>query len=345
MKSRNETRRESSAPYCVSDLLQEQAALRPDDTAIICGDDRLTYQDLVWRSRELAGCLEHFGVGTDDCIGLFVDPSMDLMIGAWGILFAGGAYLPLSPEYPEERLRYMIEDSGTKVIVVQKDLVDRLARLAPEGTTIVTPESTVGYRPATARPAPNDLAYVIYTSGSTGRPKGVMIEHRSIVSQLRWLSTTYGLSDGKTVLQKTPMSFDAAQWEILAPGFGAMVVMGGAGIYRDAEQLIDTIRAHGVTTLQCVPTLLRALLDTDELQTCTSLQQIFSGGEMLAKPLARTCLDTLPWCALINLYGPTECTINTSAFVVNRSALGESPIAISIGAPINPGLAGIVSRL
>jgi amino acid adenylation domain-containing protein len=335
MKPLNKAKRKPSARTCLPDLLHEEARLRPDDTAIVYGGDRLTYRELVRRSSELSGCLEHLGVAADDCVGLFVEPSTDLMIGAWGILFAGGAYLPLSPEYPEERLRYMIEDSATKVIVAQTELANRLATLTPEGTTIVTLEDAEGFSPATTGPAPNNLAYVIYTSGSTGKPKGVMIEHRSIVSQMGWLAAAYGLNHEKTVLQKTPMSFDAAQWEILGPACGAVVVIGSPGIYRDAKRLIDTIRAHDVTTLQCVPTLLQALLDTDELHTCKSLTQIFAGGEVLSKPLAQNCLDTLPWCDLVNLYGPTECTINSSAFTVDRATVGEGPNAISIGAPVH----------
>jgi amino acid adenylation domain-containing protein len=326
--------KEPSARTCLPDLLREQARLRPDDTAVVYGGDRLTYRELLRRGAELSGRLESLGVAADDCVGLFVEPSLELMIDAWAILLAGGAYLPLSPEYPEERLRYMIEDSGAKVIVAQTRLADRLAALAPQGTSVVTLDDAEGCQPSGARPDPQDLAYVIYTSGSTGKPKGVMIEHRSVVSQLRWLAAEYGLDHDKRVIQKTPMSFDAAQWEILAPACGATVVMGGPGIYRDTERLIDTIRTHEVTTLQCVPTLLQALLDSGELHTCKSLAQIFTGGEVLSKPLARACLDTLPWCDLVNLYGPTECTINSSAFAVDRSALGEGPNSISIGAPV-----------
>ncbi|WTL23158.1 amino acid adenylation domain-containing protein [Streptomyces sp. NBC_01498] len=317
---------------CLPDLLDAQALARPDDTAVVSDGDRLTYRELVRRSSELSGLLEQLGVAADDRVGLFVEPSTDLMIGVWGILFAGGAYVPLSPEYPEERLRYMIEDSGTKVIVAQSTLTDRLAALAPEGTRIVVLEDAKGFDRATTGPAPDNLAYVIYTSGSTGRPKGVMIEHRSVVSQLRWLAAVHGLDREKTVLQKTPMSFDAAQWELLAPACGATTVMGAPGIYRDPERLIDTIDAHGVTTLQCVPTLLQALLDGG-LSACASLTQVFTGGEALSKPLAGLFLDALPWCDLINLYGPTECTINSSAFAVGRAALHDGTSSISIGTP------------
>ncbi|MFD7059970.1 amino acid adenylation domain-containing protein [Streptomyces sp. NPDC059906] len=331
----NSIGRGSAEEAGLPELLRTEAERRPEDTAVVCGDDQLTYRQLWDGAARLAGCLRGLGVGADDRVGLFVEPSPDLLTGTWGILLAGGAYLPLSPEYPEERLRYMVEDSGTRVVVTQAALVDRLGALVPEGTTVVPLEETARFAAAVARPAPEHLAYVIYTSGSTGRPKGVMIEHGSVAGQLRWFASAFGLGPDRTVLQKTPMSFDAAQWEILAVAFGARVVMGGPGIHRDPEWLIRTIKAHGVTTLQCVPTLLQALLDTGDLSGCTSLTQIFTGGEALSRSLALECLDALPGRALVNLYGPTECTINSSAFAVDRDTVAVGPNSVSIGAPVD----------
>ncbi|HEU5472606.1 MAG TPA: amino acid adenylation domain-containing protein [Actinophytocola sp.] len=318
------------------DLFRAQVLAEPEHTAVVCGVERLSYAELARHASGLAAHLHGLGVAVDDRVGVFVEPSIDLMVATWGILLAGGAYLPLSPEYPEDRLRYMIEDSRTKVIVAQDALADRLAELAPAGTTIVA-LSDAG--PAAAAPAidlrPEHLAYVIYTSGSTGKPKGVMIEHRGIVNQMRWLADAYQLDRNRIVLQKTPMSFDAAQWEILAPTCGATVVMGSPGAYRDPERLVDIIATHGVTTLQCVPTLLQALLDTEEFGECKSLTQVFCGGEALTKTLALQFFDVLPDCELINLYGPTECTINSSAHTVDPGALLEGPKTISIGAPVH----------
>lgn len=137
------------------ELLLRTAAERPDDTAVISGDEHVTFAGLVGRSRGLAGHLRDLGVTADQCVGLFIEPSSDLMIGVWGILFAGGAYLPLAPEYPEERLRYMIEHSGAKVIVAQGHLVERLAALAPADTVIVRVEDARKGAPArTSTPSP-----------------------------------------------------------------------------------------------------------------------------------------------------------------------------------------------
>ncbi|MEV5480131.1 amino acid adenylation domain-containing protein [Streptomyces sioyaensis] len=321
---------------CLPDLLRGQAAARPDATAVTSGTDSLTYRELEAAAARLAGRLNALGAARDHCVGLYTEPSLDLMTGAWGILFAGAAYLPLSPEYPEERLRYMIEDSGTRVIVTQDHLAARLQALAPRGTRIIPLTDTAQCPPAgPPAPAPGDLAYVIYTSGSTGRPKGVLIEHRSILSQMQWMQMCGHLSPRTTVLQKTPMSFDAAQWEILAPAVGARVVMAAPGSYRDPEALIDAVIRHEVTTLQCVPTLLQALLDTERLTSCTVLRRVFSGGEALSRQLARTFLDEVPWASLVNLYGPTECTINATAHLVDPEALPEGPGSVSIGVPVD----------
>ncbi|UQA98154.1 amino acid adenylation domain-containing protein [Streptomyces halobius] len=322
---------------CLPDLLEQQVAARPDAVAVVCGDRCLMYRELAEWARGLAGCLGQLGVDHEQCVGVFVEPSLTLMIGVWGTLFAGGAYLPLSPEYPEDRLRYMIDDSRTRVIVTQDHLAARLAELAPTGTRIVTPadvrSGTTRAPAATVRP--DSLAYVIYTSGSTGRPKGVMIEHRSIASQMRWMHAYGHLGQDTTVLQKTPMSFDAAQWEILAPAVGGRVAMGTRGIYRDPRGLVAAIGKHEVTTLQCVPTLLQALLDTGELGRCTSLRRVFSGGEVLSWRLARALADELPWASLVNLYGPTESTINATACLVDPDAAGDGAGSVSIGVPVS----------
>ncbi|MFG2671627.1 amino acid adenylation domain-containing protein [Streptomyces sp. NPDC048445] len=315
-------------------LLHRQAHMRPDAVAVVCGELQLTFRELDDASGRLGAYLRRAGLVADDCVGLYTEPSMDLMVGAWGILRAGAAYLPLSPDYPDDRLRYMIEDSRTRVIITQAHLKDRLAELVPHGTRILVVEEARDRADAVPdTPRPESLAYVIYTSGSTGKPKGVMIEHHSIMSQMRWMQDCGHLGATVTVLQKTPMSFDAAQWEILAPAAGARVVMGEPGIHRDPDALIAAVKKHGVTTLQGVPTLLQALLDTEELGTCVTLKRVFSGGEALSQLLARALLGELPEASLINLYGPTECTINATACLVDPEMLHDSGGAVPIGVP------------
>lgn len=332
-----------TAGKCLTELLSEQALARPNDTAVTHGDDTLTYRELVDSSTDIALYLRHLGVTADTRVGVFVEQSLELMAGIWGILYSCGAYLPLSPDYPDERLRYLIEDSRIPVVFTQEELRDRVSELSHPGVKIITLQDVEEFcksflddqeREPLPTPLPESTAYVIYTSGSTGKPKGVMIEHRSITHQMNWLAAACGLGHDKVVLQKTPVSFDAAQWELLAPVCGSRAVISAPGTYRDPARLIETITEHGVTTLQCVPTLLKALLDSDEMHRCTSLVQIFSGGEALSRALALQCTQILPHCKLVNLYGPTECTINTSAFTVDRAALDDGPQSMPIGTPV-----------
>ncbi|MER7950910.1 amino acid adenylation domain-containing protein [Streptomyces sp. NPDC096079] len=314
-------------------LLRACADTHPHTPAVVFGDESLTFRELYDTAAALGARLRELGVRPDDRVGVFVEPSLGLMTGVWGVVLSGGAYVPLSPEYPEERLRYMIEDSGSRVVVTQDRFRDRVTALAPPGTTVVVPGEGEPAGTGPGAPAGHHLAYVIYTSGSTGKPKGVMVEHRSIVSQMRWMAAEHRLGPGAVVVQKTPMSFDAAQWEILAPAVGARVAVGPPGVYRDPEGLIDTVRAHGATMLQGVPTLLQALVDTERLGTCASLQRVYSGGEILSRNLAVQLLAELPAAELVNLYGPTECTINASSHTVDRATVAEGPAAIPIGRP------------
>ncbi|MGK5169387.1 amino acid adenylation domain-containing protein [Geodermatophilus sp. CPCC 205761] len=325
---------------CLSDLLQGRALVHPDRTAVHDGGRRLTFAQLTAGSAELGASVWRLGVRPDDPVGVFLEPSLDLATAVWGVVYSGGAYLPLSPEYPDERIRHMVTDARARVVLTDRQLAPRLGGLVPDGTVIVALEDLQAARPPApsgfrAPVGPRNLAYVIYTSGSTGTPKGIMIEHRSIVSQLGWLARVHGLDGRRTVLQKTPLSFDAAQWEILAPACGATVAMAGPGVYRDPDRLLDLIAEHGVTTLQGVPTLLQALVDTDRLGACSSLRQVFSGGEALTRRLAVELLDALPGAELVNLYGPSECTINSSSHVVDRDAVGAGPDVVSIGRPVD----------
>ncbi|MFC4120066.1 amino acid adenylation domain-containing protein [Nonomuraea zeae] len=318
------------------DLLLQQAESRPDAVAVTGAGGTLTYRELVAAAGRLAARLQDLSVGADDCVGLYAESSADLVTGVWGILMAGAAYLPLSPEYPEDRVRFMIEDSRATVVVTQGHLAGDLALLAPPETRIVE-VAAAGSDRRPDRPAwrPGSLAYVIYTSGSTGRPKGVLIEHHSIASQMRWMHTCGHVGPHTTVLQKTPASFDAAQWEILAPAFGGRIVTAPPGAHRDPQALIDTMTAHEVTTLQCVPTLLEALVETGGLARCTALTRVFSGGEALSRRLARAFFAALPGASLINLYGPTECTINATAHVVEPWSVGDGGGTLPIGVPVD----------
>ncbi|MFD5497423.1 AMP-binding protein [Streptomyces sp. NPDC127091] len=224
-------------------LPHHQVRSRPDDIEVTAAGGDLTFHELKAGADRLGSHLAALGPAPDTCVGLYDEPSADLVTGVWGILTAGAAYQPLSPDYPEARLRYMVENAGVRIVVTQPHPADRLESLVPRGTIVVTaadaPETGNPLRPD--GPQAHHLAYVIHTSGSTGKPKGVMIEQRSIVSQPRRLADCGHLGPDVSILQKTPMSFDAAQWEILACAVGARVVMGAPGLFRNPEGILKPL--------------------------------------------------------------------------------------------------------
>lgn len=332
--------RTASERISLVDMLMLQVRCRSEEIAVCDDTSALRYSDLAEYAARLATRLKHAGVGPGSRVGLFAESSAEMMAGLWGILFSGGAYLPLGTDYPVDRLTYMIRDAGIDVIVTQGKLHDRLAEMILPGVTVITLDAldaVPGGEDSDCLCGPamleDDLAYMIYTSGTTGAPKGVGISHAAILNQLTWLQTEQKLRVGEVILQKTPVSFDAAQWELLAVCCGVRVVMGRPGVYRDPEALIEQVQQHGVTMLQGVPTLLQALVDQPAFENCTALTSLFSGGEALTRKLAARIFEARPNCRLVNLYGPTECTINATAHTVDHTTLENGPEMISIGQP------------
>lgn len=328
------THLQNDKPQTLFDLIQQQIYTRPDDIAVTSNQGDWSYKMLDTKAASIASLLHRLGAKNDEYIGLFVDPSPDLVFGVWGCIYAGCGYLPLSPEYPEKRISYMLKDSNTRLILTQAHLKEKVTTLVSSDTVVIVIDDIDNNALYRAPLSHDNLAYMIYTSGSTGDPKGVIIKHHSIVNQLQWLKNEFSFDKTTRIIQKTPFSFDAAQWEILANAVGICVVTSEVGMYRDPLALIDLIIEKQVTVLQCVPTLLQALLDSPCIQLCNSLSQVFSGGETLTKQLAVQFFETLPEKALINLYGPTECTINSSSHNVTVNTLAQECEAITIGKPV-----------
>ncbi|WP_267435803.1 amino acid adenylation domain-containing protein [Erwinia psidii] len=311
---------------------------RPAHIAVKDQNTSLSYQHFLQSIARSADSLHALIEEDVQFIGLYCDPCVEMICGAWSILAAGRAYLPLAPDYPADRLRYMIEDSGVTIVLTQPALKAQLMAIVGEKVTIITQDDLEKVSVATtdavlSRPQER-LAYMIYTSGSTGNPKGVMVSWRNISHQIAWLKEQFGFDQNDRILQKTPISFDAAQWEILAPAFGCEVVVGPKNCYRDPDALINTLQQQNITVLQCVPTLLHALVEHPLFPDCQALKKVFSGGEILTRRLAAEFFQHLPHARLTNLYGPTECTINTSSFTLEAESVASYPDAIAIGKPV-----------
>lgn len=324
-------------------MFSEQVSQNPNKIAVTDCNGSLSYLDFYLAVMNTGKYLADIQVSNENCIGLYCEASIDMVCGAWGILASGNAYLPLAPEYPSERIRYMIQDSKVRVIYTQEHLKAQLEAVVPEYVTVVSgadiplpfSDGTVSlFNTVCSNITPENLAYVIYTSGSTGKPKGVMIQHHNIAQQMVFLKQCFSFGEHTRILQKTPMSFDAAQWEILAPVFGGHLFVGPSGCYRDPDVMVEALLKYDISVLQCVPTLLQALVDHPLFVDCKELKQVFSGGETLTRQLSKEFYGVRPESELINLYGPTECTINSSYFRVCSEELDNYPSAISIGKPV-----------
>ncbi|VVN21638.1 Linear gramicidin synthase subunit D [Pseudomonas fluorescens] len=302
--------RSAQAP-CVHQRIAAQAERTPEAIALIVGEQRLTYAQLDARANQLAHKLVDAGVGPDRLVGIAVERSVEMIVGLLAILKAGGAYVPLDPAYPEDRLAYMIEDSGLTLLLTQSHLQAQLPIPVGLDTLLLDqpPAWLAGY-PQTCPALTLDgehLAYVIYTSGSTGKPKGVMVRHAGLSNFVDSMIDQPGLNATDRMLSLTTFSFDIFGLEIYAPLLaGASVVLTGKDEHQDPHAVLELIERHDVTVLQATPSTWRMLLDSEQAATLAG-RTFLCGGEALPQALARRLLALSP--KVWNLYGPTETTI------------------------------------
>jgi amino acid adenylation domain-containing protein len=329
---------ETAAPYpshlCLHSLFERQAALTPAAVALTSEAGSLTYGELDGRANRLARHLLSLGVGVETLVGVLMERSAELVVSLLAVLKAGGAYLPLDPSYPRERLALMLEDAGVGVLLTQGRLLDAAAGHA--GATFCVDEGWAevaglsGESPGAAA-GPDNLAYVIYTSGSTGRPKGVMIPHRGICNRLLWMQETYGLTPADAVLQKTPYGFDVSVWEFFWPLIaGARLVVARPGGHQESDYLAALVGRERVTVLHFVPSMLRQFLEDVGAGSCAGVRAVICSGEALSRELQARFEGRLA-AGLHNLYGPTEASVDVSAWACER---GSGRRGVPIGRPV-----------
>jgi amino acid adenylation domain-containing protein len=311
---------------CIHELFEAQVEQTPEALALIFESQSVTYADLNARADRLACHLRALGVGPDVLVALFLDRSLDMVVGMLGVLKAGGAYVPLDPSHPRGRLAHMIEDAQPLILLTQEalrlDLPTNHAQLM-----VIDGDAQFAAVPAAGRNAgPSDLAYVIYTSGSTGMPKGVEITHGGLVNMLEAMRKRPGLEPTDRMLAITTLTFDIAALEIFLPLLsGACVVIAPSRTTRDGVALIDLIKQAAVSVMQATPATLRMLLDAG--WSGSPDLKILCGGEAwtaeLARPLLARCRS------LWNMYGPTETTVWSAVAKVeaDREPLIGAPIA------------------
>ncbi|PCE30707.1 non-ribosomal peptide synthetase [Burkholderia ubonensis] len=309
------------------------AAALPDRLAVQDGRVRVTAAALERSVRALAARLAAAGVAAETPVVLHLPRGLALVTAMLAVLRAGGAYLPMPPELPAERRRYMLEDSRARIVLTRPDAADGLPKdlalecIDPDAPDGADADAAAGALPI---PGPKQAAYILYTSGSTGRPKGVVVTHGSLANHMAWMTRAFPLDADDAVLQKTAAGFDASVWEFFLPLMrGARLVMAPPGLERDVPALVETLARARITVLQLVPSLLRVLVDQPGFAACGGLRRVFCGGEALTPELARR-FAAVHRAALVNLYGPTETTIQICAERVDPA---DDPVPV--GRPID----------
>ncbi len=322
----NETKADYSYNKCIHQLIEEQAERTPDAVAVVFESQQLTYAELNSRANQLAHYLRSLGVETEVIVGLCVERSLDMIVALFGILKAGGAYLPLDPEYPQERLQFMLEDSQVPLLLTQSSLIDKLPN--HQAKTVFLAETWEEIKPMnrdnlTGKVTASNLANVIYTSGSTGKPKGVMVEHQGLCNLALAQIDTFAVSSQSRVLQFASFSFDACISEVLmALGAGATLYLANKDNLMPGLPLIKQLRDNKITHITLPPSAL-AVLPWDNL---SSLQTIIVAGEACSPELVKKWSQGRNF---FNGYGPTEGSV--CATIAKCTPVDEK---ITIGRPI-----------
>lgn len=327
----NATRRAYPQEHCLHRLVEAALERSPDAVALVYEDQHLTCGELNSRANRLARHLQTLGAGPEVVVAVCMQRSPALIWTLLAILKTGGAYLPLDPDYPEPRLRFLLADARAALLVTWEKR-QALAEAVP-AVCLQAEHAAIAHQAGANlenRVHPDGIAYVIYTSGSTGQPKGVMNSHCGICNRLLWMQETYQLKGSERVLHKTPLSFDVSVWECFWPLLaGAHLVIARPEGQRDGAYLVQLIARQQITTVHFVPSMLQVFLDEPDLARCASLRRVICSGEALPSELQERFQESLE-ASLYNLYGPTEAAIDVTWWACQRT---RRPVPI--GRPIS----------
>jgi amino acid adenylation domain-containing protein/non-ribosomal peptide synthase protein (TIGR01720 family) len=310
-------------------LFAERVAVRPHATALSYEGRQTSYAELATRARAWARRLAALGIADEALVGIYLERSPEAIIGMLATLEAGGGYLPLDPSYPKERLKFMIEDAGVRVLITERKLGKRLPATGVDVILIdELPSADTNGHPLPEVRNPDRLAYVMYTSGSTGLPKGVEVTHRGVVRLVS--SGLFALGEDDVELQLVSLSFDPSALEIWSCLLGGGKLVLHPSRNPSLEEIGDALREHRVTSTILVTGLFPLMID-ERLDDLLGLRQLIVGGDVMPPSAARRLLQARPGLRLINAYGPTEATIVAAAHVMTDPA--EVPAQIPIGRP------------
>ncbi|MEH1785598.1 MAG: non-ribosomal peptide synthase/polyketide synthase [Nostoc sp.] len=331
----NDTQSNYPQDKSIHQLFEEQMELTPDVVAVVYEDQHLTYRELNSRANQLAHYLKSLGVNADVLVGICVERSLEMIVGLLGILKAGGAYVPLNPEYPQERLTFMLEDTQLSVVLTQEKLVNKLGNgkasvICLDSNWDIINQQTK-QNPTTSVKADN-LAYVMYTSGSTGQPKGVSIVHRSVVRLVK--ETNYiNIFASDVIAQASNHAFDAATFEIWGALLnGARLVGVSKDLALSPRNFADFVRSQNISVLFLTTALFNQIAQ-EVPSAFNSLRHLLFGGEAVDPKWVKEVLNNGAPQRLLHVYGPTENTTFTSWYLVQDVLEGAT--TIPIGQPIS----------
>lgn len=334
----NNTRNEYASDKTIHELFEKQAADNPDSTALLFNGKSITYAELNARANQLAHYLRGLGVKPDNLVAVSMEASFDLFIAILGILKAGCAYVPLDPNYPEERRQFMLDDTQAVCLLTHSGLRRRFIKSHAQ-LVCVDRESERLARESTENPrqinGPENLLYVIYTSGSTGRPKGVMLTHHNVHNFINWFSQALAVKSDDVFDFSSSISFDFSVATTLFP----LVCGGKVAICREADKkdpdlYIRHLHENKVSVIKLTPSYFRQLKEFIKPgNTFSDLRWIVFGGESLLKQDIKDWLATYPKHQILNEYGPTETAVATSWIVVNQDNIEDFGHGIPIGKP------------
>ncbi|WP_066503439.1 amino acid adenylation domain-containing protein [Abyssisolibacter fermentans] len=325
----NQSYHEYDKEKTIYEMFEQQAVLNTDNTALVFEDIKISYGQLNAKSNQLARLLRNKGVKENTIVGIMTERSIEMIIAVLAVLKAGGAYLPIDPQYPKDRIKYMIDDTKLEIVLKQSLITfendDKIQVINVDNQQVYSGNDTNLNKINRS----DDLAYVIYTSGSTGKPKGVMVEHKSITSAIMWRKDEYKLNEDDAVLQLFSYVFDGFLTSFFTPIVsGAKVILVNEKTAKNPTAIKEEIIANKVTHFIAVPTLYSAILEVSQSQDLKSLRTITLAGEAVTSKLVKMSKNLNKGIEIINEYGPTE------ASVVATMANDVEADSITIGKPV-----------
>ncbi|KAF6624974.1 amino acid adenylation domain-containing protein, partial [Paenibacillus sp. EKM208P] len=323
----NKTLNNSFTSHTMHGLFEKQVTKTPNNIAITFNNEKITYKELNEKSNQLARLLKQKNVSSQQLIGIMTERSINMVVGILAILKIGAVYVPIDPEYPEDRINYIINDSGIKTLLISNEdstslnFIDQLISLSDNNISLQEKSNIDCIVDAT------DLAYIIYTSGTTGNPKGVMLEHRNICNLKLFFGSNTLINESDRILQFASMSFDASIWEIFSAFFfGASIHIPTKEIILDQALMTEFMQINKITMATFPPAYANYL----EPKHLPHLKKLITAGSSPTKDLMKKWMNRVQY---INAYGPTEDAICTTAWIASENSNVSNPLVIGSALP------------